>query len=98
MKSLFKAFAYSIAVLFIAGYAFVALRGPHGVPGLIQKRHEIQELEKSNAQLAREIEQKRDHIDRLRESQAEQEMEIRQRLNLVKPNEKVFMLQDQDRK
>ena len=34
----------------------------------------------------------------LRENQTEQEREIRQRLKLVKPNEKVFILQDDEKK
>ncbi|MFN7995608.1 MAG: septum formation initiator family protein [Bryobacteraceae bacterium] len=98
MKSFARRFAYSVAVLMIAGYAFFALRGPNGIPGLIDKRHQIQELEKRNSDLAKEIEQKRARIARLRENQTEQEMEIRQRLKLVKPNEKVFILQDDEKK
>ena len=98
MKSLVVRFAYTIAVLLIAGYAFFALRGPQGIPGLLEKRQQIHELEKRNAVLAREIEQKRDRINRLRDNQTDQELEIRQRLKLVKPDEKVFILQDQEKK
>ncbi len=98
MKSLVTRFVYAIAVLLIAGYAFVALRGPQGIPGLLEKRKQIQELEKRNAVLAREIEQKRERIGRLRDNQTDQELEIRQRLKLVKPDEKVFVLQDQEKK
>jgi cell division protein FtsB len=98
MKSLVTRFAYVIAVLLVAGYAFFALRGPRGIPGLMEKRRQVQELEKRNAVLAREIEQKRARIARLRDSQTDQELEIRQRLKLVKPDEKVFVLQDQERR
>jgi cell division protein FtsB len=49
-------------------------------------------------QIAREIEQKRARIGRLRDNETDQELEIRQRLKLVKPDEKVFMLQDQEKK
>ena len=84
-----------VAVVLIAGYAVVALGGPRGIPGLIEKRKQVQELEKRNAALAREIEQKRARIGRLRDNETDQEREIRQRLKLVKPDEKVFMLQDQ---
>jgi cell division protein FtsB len=51
-------------------------------------------MEKRNAALARELETRRDRITRLKESQSEQELEIRQRLKLVKPGERVFILQD----
>jgi len=98
MKSFFTRFAFAAALLLIAGYAFVALRGPQGIPGLLEKRRQIQELEKHNSELAREIEQKREHINRLRDSESDQDLEIRQRLKLVKPDEKVFILQDQEKK
>jgi cell division protein FtsB len=95
MKSPLAKFLCVVAVLLIAGYAVVALGGPQGIPGLIEKRKQVQDLEKRNAALAREIEQKRARIGRLRDNEADQELEIRQRLKLVKPDEKVFMLQDQ---
>jgi len=98
MKSFFTRFACAAAVLLMAGYAFVALRGPRGIPGLLDKQRQIQELEKRNGLLAREIEQKRAHIERLRENQSDQDLEIRQRLKLVKPDEKVFILQDPEKK
>jgi len=81
-----------VAVLVAASYAFVTLRG--GIPALIQKQGEIRTLEKQNADLAREIEFRRERIQRLREDESEQELEIRQRLKLVRPGEKVFILQE----
>ena len=65
-----------------------------GIPALIQKQSEIRTLEKQNADLAREIEFRRERIQRLREDESEQELEIRQRLKLVRPGEKVFILQE----
>jgi cell division protein FtsB len=91
--SLAKA-AYLAGIVILAVYAFVTLRGPHGVQALMDKREQIQQMEKRNAALARELETRRDRITRLKESQSEQELEIRQRLKLVKPGEKVFILQD----
>lgn len=84
-----------MALLAVAGYALIALQGPQGVPGLIDKRRQIQEYEKKNADLARRIEEERARIGRLSDSKADPELEIRQRLKLVKPDEKVFILQDQ---
>ena len=83
---------YAVAVLVAASYAFVTLCG--GIPALIQKQGEIRTLEKQNADLAREIEFRRERIQRLREDESEQELEIRQRLKLVRPGEKVFILQE----
>ena len=98
MKHLLPRFAYAAAVLLICGYGFVALRGPGGIPGLLDKQRQIRELEQRNAALARQIEQKREHINRLQDSQTEQEREVREHLKLVKPGEKIFVLQDQDKK
>jgi cell division protein FtsB len=98
MKPLVAKFAYAVAVLLICGYGFMALRGPGGIPGWLDKQRQIHELQKRNAALSQEIAQKRAHIQRLQQSQAEQERVVRDRLKLVKPGEKVFILQDQDKK
>lgn len=94
MKSSITKFAGIAALLLLAGYAVIALQGPQGVPGLIEKRRLIREYEKKNAEMARKIEEQRARIGRFSDSPAGQEMEIRQRLKLVKPGEKVFILQD----
>ncbi len=94
MKRPLTKFAYGLALLLAVGYAFVTLRGPQGIPALAEKRQQIEELEKRNGVLARDNEAKRDRINRLRESPSLQELEIRQRLKLVRPDEKVYILQD----
>jgi len=95
MRSSVGRFTYVVAALLVAGYALIALRGPHGIPEIAARQRQIDDLEKRNTDLAREVEQKRDRIRRLGESP---DLEIRQRLQLVKPDEKVFMLQDQEKK
>ena len=94
MRSSVARLGYALIVLVAASYALITLRGPQGVPALIQKQKEIRQLEKQNADLAREIESRRQRIQRLREDESEQELEIRQRLKLVRPGEKVFILQE----
>jgi len=98
MKGSLSRFAYVIAVLVVASYAFVTLRGPKGLRAIAEQREEIRSLEKRNESLAQEIERKRDHIHRLTESPAEQELEIRDRLKLVKPNEKIFIIDNPGKK
>jgi|SRR3954449_4552933 len=92
MKALLPRFAYAIAVLLLASYAFFTLQGPRGLQALSDKRDRIREMEKRNAQLVKDIERKREHIRRLNENPAEQELEIRERLKLVRPNEKVYII------
>ncbi len=92
MKGSLSRFAYAIAVLVVASYAFVSLRGPKGLSAIAEKRAQIHDMEKRNSALAQEIERKREHIRRLSENPAEQELEIRDRLKLVRPNEKVYII------
>ncbi|HEY1241053.1 MAG TPA: septum formation initiator family protein [Bryobacteraceae bacterium] len=92
MKFAQARYVYIFAFLVVAGYAIVTLRGPTGVPGLWEKRRQIELLEKRNSALALDNERKREHIRRLSNNPAEQELEIRQRLKLVRPDEKVYVL------
>ena len=84
--------AYAILVLAGIVYAFIVLRGPGGIPGLLEKRRLVHEYEETNQQLHREIEQKQQRLVRLKDSPAEQELEIRQKWKLTKPGEKIYIL------
>jgi len=86
--------AYAFIVLCGIVYAFVALRGPNGIAGLLDKRRQVHEYEMSNEQLHREIEQKQERILRLRNDPQEQEIEIRQRLKLASPGETIYIIED----
>jgi cell division protein FtsB len=86
--------AYALIVLCGIVYAFVELRGPNGIPGLLEKRRQVHEYEMSNEQLHREIEQKQERIQRLQNDPREQEIEIRQRLKLAGPGEKIYIIDD----
>jgi cell division protein FtsB len=93
MKSVsFARLGYIVAFIIVVSYAFFALRGPRGIPGLLAKQHQIEQMEKSNGLLAEENERMRERIQRLANNPAEQELEIRQRLKLVHPGEKVYLL------
>lgn len=98
MRFTWSRFAYVIAIVLVIGFGIYTLRGSQGIPALMKKQAEIKELEKSNADLAKEIEQKRAKIKRLEDNPAEQELEIRRQLKLVHPGEKVYNSQDQDKK
>ena len=98
MKAPLSRVAYVMAFLMVTSYAFFTLRGPKGIPGLLERQRQIQETEKRNTALAREIEQKREHIKRLADNPAEQEKEIRQRLKLVHPGEKIYIVGEPEKK
>ena len=81
-----------LVVALAAVFVVTTLRGPQGIPALLDKRREIRELQEKNANLMQEIQMKRDRLKRLQESQAEQEQEIRKRLKLLRPGETSFIL------
>ncbi len=85
---------YGIAVVLIAGYGWIALRGPQGFQALLEKRREIRQLEEQNAAMTLENERRRERILRLQGSTSEQEMQIRKQLKLVRPGETTFILPD----
>ena len=91
MKNSAVRIGYVLALMLAVAYAFVTMRGPHGISAWMEKRQEIRELEENNAILMRENQVRREYIDRLEKSHDEQELVIRERLKMVKPNEKVFM-------
>ena len=92
MRSRVVKISYAVVVLVAASYVLLTLRD--GIPALIERRKEIRTLEKQNGEMHRDIEFRRARIERLRQDEAAQELEIRQRLKLVRPGEKVFILQE----
>ena len=91
MKSNLARFAYAIVFILVAAYAAVTMRGPKGFHALLEKRAQIEEQEKRNAELTRDLDRERERIKRLAENPAEQDLEIRERLKLVHPGEKVYI-------
>jgi cell division protein FtsB len=87
-----------LGVVLLASYAYVTLRGPRGIPALLEKQRQIEQLEQHNTVLARDIERQREHIRRLAENPAQVELEIRERLKLVHPGEKIFITGEPDKK
>lgn len=85
---------YTTVLLAGVAYGFTELRGPNGFSGLMEKRREVQEMEKQNERLTRDNELQKNRIRRFQENPEEQELEIRRRLKLVKPGEKSYVLQD----
>jgi cell division protein FtsB len=94
MKFSLVKIAYAFVVLCGILYAFVELRGPNGIPALLDKRGQVREYEIGNEQLHREIVQKQERIQRLQSDPREQEIEIRQRLKFAGPGEKIYIIDD----
>jgi cell division protein FtsB len=92
MASWLRTVAFVAAFLLLGAYGVVALRGPQGIPALLEKQQEIRRLQETNTDLQREIQRKKERIERLKHSPSEQQMEIRKQLKLLRPNETEFVL------
>lgn len=71
------------ALVGLAAYATIMLRGPQGLSALTEKRRQIRLLEEENANLTRDIDAKKRRIDRLEHDPKTQEIEVEKRLGRV---------------
>jgi cell division protein FtsB len=92
MKSAYRRIVYSVAFVLLGVYGYFTLRGPQGIPALLEKRRQVRQLEEENANLARENDYKRERIRKLNESASQQEIEIRDKLKKLRPGETEFIL------
>src|SRR5256885_15051706 len=92
MSTVVKRLIYSVALISMAVYGYLALTGPQGIPALRSKWNEIHQLEEQNANLQRDNQVRRERWERLKNNPAEQDLEIRRRLRVQKPGETSFIL------
>ena len=90
MQASLNRFVYVVVFLVAVGYAFFAF--PRGMHAWQDKQRQIQEMEKRNDSLARQVERQKDYINRLQNNPAAQELEIRKRLKLLHPEEKLYIM------
>lgn len=82
------------ALIALAAYATIMLRGPQGIHALQAKRAQIRALEEQNANLSRTIEEKKQRIEKLLHDPDTQELEIRKRTKMQHPGDTQFVLPD----
>jgi cell division protein FtsB len=82
-----KTTGYIAAFVILGTCVLLALRGPQGLPALMEKRQQIRELQEKNADLQSEIQTRRVRLDRLKTNPDEQQLEIRDKLKMLKPGE-----------
>jgi cell division protein FtsB len=92
MKAPLTRFTYVLVFLTAVTYAFFSF--PKGMHAWQDKQRQVQEMEKRNANLAKEVERQKEHISRLNNNPAEQELEIRKRLKMLHPDEKLYIMGD----
>lgn len=98
MKSVLIRFGYTVGLLVAGFYVFLTLRGPQGIPRVIERRRVIREIEEQNADLARQNQLLRERNRRLAHNPTEQELEIRRRFKYSRPGDTVFIITGEDPK
>jgi cell division protein FtsB len=90
LRSILRPLAVVAALVGLAAYATIMLRGPQGISALEEKRHEIRALEEQNANLVRDIEAKKQRIERLKTDPSLQELEVQKNLGKVRSGSTEF--------
>ncbi len=92
MKLPVRSITIAAAFALLGGYVVLALRGPQGIPVLLEKRQEIRKLEEQNQELKADIEKRRERIRVLGTNRETQELEIRKRLKLQREGDTTIYL------
>jgi cell division protein FtsB len=88
----FRRLTILVVIVLASAYGFAVLRGPQGIPALIEKHREIQRLEVENAALKQDLAAREERNRKIRANTEIQEQEIRKRLHLLRPGETQFVL------
>lgn len=94
LRQYLRPLAALAALVGLAAYATIMLRGPQGISAWTEKRHQIQALEEQNADLQRDIEAKKQRIERLKNDPATQVVEL-EKLGLVHKDDTQFKITGQ---
>lgn len=95
MKLPVRSLTIAAAFALFGAYVVLALRGPQGIPALLEKRQEIRKLEEENQSLKAEIGKRKERIRVLGSSREAQELEIRKRLKLQRKGDTTLYLPGQ---
>jgi len=95
MNPVVRRIAFTVAFALLGVYGYFTLTGPQGIPGVLEKRRQIRQLQEENANLVRETEIKKERIRKLTQSESEQGIEIRKKTDKVKEGDVEFMLPKQ---
>lgn len=87
MVPLLKPLGYIAAAALACAYAVVLLRSPQGFPAMMEKRRQVQEMQRSNEALKEEIRRLEKRLEDIESRWDEKERIIRERTNKVKPGE-----------
>lgn len=87
-----RTLVYLVSGIVVIGFAIYRLAGPQGIALLIEKHREIEEFQKGNLAIERELKERRERVRRLEENPSAVEAEIRKQWRLQKKDETTFLL------
>ncbi len=91
LRQYLRPLAAIAALIGLAAYATIMIRGPQGIRAWQEKRHQIEVLEEENANLQRDINAKKERIEKLKTDPATQELEL-EKLGLVHKDDTQFRI------
>lgn len=87
-----KTLLYVVVVAAAGAVAAYRLAGPEGIPLMIEKHRQLEQMRRGNLELEREVQLRKERVRRLEESKAEVERELRRQWKLQKKEERTFLL------
>ncbi|MBI5282155.1 MAG: hypothetical protein HY858_10770 [Candidatus Solibacter usitatus] len=92
MLALLRQLGYVAAAAVACFYVFIVLKGPNGLPVMMEKRQRIERMKQENDTLRMEIEKRRQAIEHLESSDEARERAIREHTHKAKGNETTIYL------
>jgi cell division protein FtsB len=102
MFTLLRQLGYLAAIAVGCFYVFIVLKGPTGIPAMLERRQQIERMKEENEELKQEIRRRDASIRHLEQSGEAKERAVREHTHKSKDNETIIYLpegqQDPDKK
>jgi len=92
MFTLLRQLGYLAAIAVGCFYVFIVLKGPTGIPAMLERRQQIERMKEENEELKQEIRRRDTSIRHLEQSGEAKERAVREHTHKSKDNETVIYL------
>ncbi len=92
MGFLLRQLGYLAAAAVACFYVFVVLKGPNGIPTMIEKRHQIERMKQTNDDLRLEIQRRKTAIDQLKNSSDARDRAVREQTRKARKDDVTIYL------
>lgn len=94
MSFLLRQLGFVAATAVACFYLFIALKGPNGLPTMLEKRQQLERMREENDALKREIQRRKAVIDQLQSSDEARKRAVREGTRRAMPGEVTVYLSD----